>query len=67
MVITKRQLMDTKIRWRVALSLSLSLILEAFSSYHPCVALLNSIKLLLVRPWRVRLQHTLREGNSCAD
>ncbi|MCH83631.1 ribonuclease H protein [Trifolium medium] len=37
---------------------------ELFAVYH---AIIYNIKDILTRNWRVRLVHTLREGNTCAD
>ncbi|MCI45116.1 ribonuclease H protein, partial [Trifolium medium] len=34
---------------------------------HHYAAIIHNIKDLLTRNWRVKVVHTLREGNACAD
>ncbi|OMP12446.1 hypothetical protein COLO4_01560 [Corchorus olitorius] len=55
----------------VECSVDSKLILDWISSadtkYHPCGNLIEDIRALMNRRWRSSLQHTLREGNFCAD
>src|ERR1044072_2929243 len=47
--------------------LSVSLIQTQLSQFHEYAVIVGNIKALLRREWEVRLCHTLREGNMCAD
>ncbi|XP_057444631.1 uncharacterized protein LOC130736871 [Lotus japonicus] len=47
--------------------LAVSLILRPPSEFHENAAIIRAIGDLLNRSWEVHLQHTLREGNFCAD
>ncbi|XP_057444905.1 uncharacterized protein LOC130737157 [Lotus japonicus] len=47
--------------------LAVSLILRPPSMFHEHAGLISSICGLLRREWSVRVLHTLREGNACAD
>lgn len=47
--------------------LAVSLIMDRPSRFHECAVIIASINELLRREWEVRLEHTLREGNACAD
>jgi hypothetical protein len=45
----------------------LNLIREGVSVHHQFANEVFIIQLLLTRDWEVVLEHTLREGNACAD
>ncbi|XP_057444549.1 uncharacterized protein LOC130736776 [Lotus japonicus] len=47
--------------------LPVSLIQEPPTRFHECTVLIASVNDLLRRQWEVRLEHTLRDGNACAD
>ena len=46
---------------------SLGLIEEDSTSFHKFGAIVAWIKGLLSRSWEISIQHTLNEGNLCAD
>ncbi|MCH90659.1 ribonuclease H protein, partial [Trifolium medium] len=45
----------------------IKLLSDHVNEWHHYAAIIYNIKDLLSRNWRVRLVHTLREGNTCAD
>ncbi|XP_057432515.1 uncharacterized protein LOC130725286 [Lotus japonicus] len=47
--------------------LAVSLIRNPPSSFHVHAVIIACIRAMLSRPWMVRLEHTLREGNACVD
>ncbi|XP_057429441.1 uncharacterized protein LOC130722649 [Lotus japonicus] len=47
--------------------LAISLVRDPPSQFHVFAVLVNNICALLRRDWEVRVEHILREGNSCAD
>lgn len=42
-------------------------LLYTVQQYHPIFPLMDHIHGVLARQWKVEIQHTLREGNECAD
>ncbi|PNY08513.1 ribonuclease H [Trifolium pratense] len=46
---------------------SVNLIREGVSAHHRFANEVFSIRQLLTRDWEVAINHTLREGNACAD
>jgi ribonuclease HI len=46
---------------------AIKLITEPVDEWHHYAAILHNIKDILARNWRVKIIHTLREGNACAD
>lgn len=46
---------------------AMTLIKEQQIAYHSYATIIQDIKDLLILPWKVDLQHVLREGNQCAD
>lgn len=40
---------------------------KSWQRYHSCAIVLEDIRALLARDWRVRFTHVWREGNRCAD
>ncbi|GAU31755.1 hypothetical protein TSUD_146430 [Trifolium subterraneum] len=47
--------------------MAIKLITEPVDEWHHYATMLNNIKELLNRDWRVLILHTFREGNSCTD
>jgi ribonuclease HI len=47
--------------------MAIKLITELVDEWHHYAAILNNIKELLNRDWRVLILHTFRESNVCAD
>jgi ribonuclease HI len=45
----------------------IKLIYDLVNAWHHYAAIILNIKDLLARDWRVKVVHTLREGNVCAD
>jgi ribonuclease HI len=45
----------------------IKLLSDHVNDWHCYAAIIYNIKDLLARDWRVRVMHTLREGNACAD
>jgi ribonuclease HI len=46
---------------------AITLLTEPVDEWHHYAAILLNIKDILARDWRVKVTHTLREGNACAD
>ncbi|KAK2358414.1 hypothetical protein QL285_095601 [Trifolium repens] len=46
---------------------AINLITEPVDEWHHYAAILLNIKDILARDWRVKITHTLREGNACTD
>ncbi|KAK9282646.1 hypothetical protein L1049_010865 [Liquidambar formosana] len=46
---------------------AVKLILQGDPHFHPLGLLIMDCRSLMARPWKCRLTHILREGNSCAD
>ncbi|CAJ2657171.1 unnamed protein product [Trifolium pratense] len=46
---------------------AIKLITEPVDKWHHYAAIILTIKDIIARDWRVRISHTLREGNACAD
>nr|ABN09101.1 Ribonuclease H [Medicago truncatula] len=46
---------------------ALDLILDNDTTYHPHAIVLGRIRTLMSRDWSLLFNHTLREGNECAD
>jgi ribonuclease HI len=46
---------------------AIKLITDSVNDWHHYAAIIHNIKDLLARDWRVKVVHTLREGNACAD
>ncbi|GAU17063.1 hypothetical protein TSUD_105620 [Trifolium subterraneum] len=46
---------------------AIKLIGDPINEWHHFAAILQNIKDILARDWRVTVAHTLREGNACAD
>jgi ribonuclease HI len=40
---------------------------DPVNDWHHYAAIIHNIKELLLRDWRVKVVHTLREGNACAN
>lgn len=47
--------------------MALDLIMSDVQSHHPYAPMINQIVQLQHRDWIVHFQHTLRQGNECAD
>lgn len=47
--------------------MSLDLIAKRVLVTHPYAPLIEHIRSFISRPWKIIFQHTLREGNACAD
>jgi hypothetical protein len=45
----------------------IKLLYEPINKWHHYVAIIYNIQDLLAREWRVKVVHTLRESNDCAD
>jgi hypothetical protein len=43
------------------------LIIDSVNDWHQYATIIHNIKNLLARDWRVKVVHTLREGNACVD
>jgi ribonuclease HI len=45
----------------------IKLLNDSVNGWHHYAAIIHNIKDLLARDWRVKVVHTFREGNACAD